>query len=114
MTTETVSRGSRAGTGDIMGFGIFLTVLGAILAFAVRQGEAPTIDLDVVGLILMIAGGGIILYARQGRTQERVVTTIDDNSDPSRPTHTVIESVNERDSAHGATPLPPATHRPAD
>jgi hypothetical protein len=74
-----------------------LTVLGAILAFAVRQGDSPTLDLDVVGLILMIAGGGVIYYAREGRTRQRVVTTIDDNSDPSRPTHTVIERVNERE-----------------
>ena len=88
-----------------MGLGIFLTVLGAILAFAVRQGDSPTIDLDVVGLILMIAGGAVIAFARQGNTRERVVTTIDDLSDPSRPTHTVIESVNDGDAA---------THRPAD
>jgi uncharacterized protein YjeT (DUF2065 family) len=81
-----------------VGFGIFLIVVGAILAFAVRQGEAPALDLDVVGLILMAAGVAVILYARHGRTHERVVTTIDDTSDPSRPTHTVIERRNERDS----------------
>lgn len=93
-----------------MGLGIFLTVLGAILAFAVRQGDSPTIDLDVVGLILMIAGGVIITYARQGSTKERVVTTIDDTSDPDRPTHTVIESVKDRDSGIDATR--PPSHRP--
>lgn len=86
-----------------MGVGIFLTVLGAILAFAVRQGEEPAVDLDVVGLILMIAGGAIIYFTREGHTRQRVVTTIDDNSDPSRPTHTVIEQINDRDSAPEGT-----------
>ena len=81
-----------------MGFGIFLVVVGAILTFGVRQGDAPTVDLHVVGLILMAAGVGVMFYARHGSTRERVVTTIDDNSDPTRPTHTVIESVNDRDS----------------
>jgi hypothetical protein len=78
--------------------GIFLAVLGAILTFAVRQGGSPTVDLNIVGVILMVAGAGVILYARHGSTRERVVTTIDDSSDPSRPTHTVIESLNDRDS----------------
>lgn len=80
-----------------MGAGIFLAVVGAILTFAVRQGDSPTVDLDVVGLILLLAGAAVMAYARHGRTHERVVTTIEDTSDPSRPTHTVIESVNDRD-----------------
>ena len=81
-----------------MGIGILLIVVGAILAFAVRQGDSPRVDLDVVGLILMAAGAAVILYARHGSTHERVVTTIDDTSDPNRPTHTVIETRNDRDS----------------
>jgi hypothetical protein len=81
-----------------MAVGISLAVLGAILAFAVRQGDSPRVDLHVVGLILMVAGGAVILYARHGSTRERVTTTIDDSSDPDRPTHTVIESFNDRDS----------------
>jgi hypothetical protein len=98
-----------------MGPGIFLTVFGAILTFAVRQGEAPLINLDVVGLILMIAGGAVIAYARHGSTHERVVTTIDDLSNPSRPTHTVIESVNDRDSGTEMVGRqPPATHHRHD
>ena len=86
--------------------GIFLAVLGAILTFAVRQGESPTLDLRVVGLILMAAGAAVILYARHGSTRERTVTTIDDTSDPSRPTHTVIERVNDRDSGPEAAGHP--------
>ena len=81
-----------------MGLGILLVVLGAILAFAVRQGDEPTVDLGTVGLILVAAGAGVMLYAQHGRTRERVVTTIDDSSDPHRATHTVIESVNDWDS----------------
>ena len=81
-----------------MGLGIFLVVIGAILAFAVRQGDEPTVDLDTVGLILLAAGAGVMLYAQHGSTRERVVTTIDDSSDPHRSTHTVIESVNDWDS----------------
>ena len=78
--------------------GILLAVLGAILAFAVHQGDSPTIDVNTVGLILMAAGAAVIMYARHGSTRERVVTRIDDTTDPNRPTHTVIESVNDRDS----------------
>jgi len=77
-------------------------VFGAILTFAVRQGDSPRVDLDVVGLILMIAGAAVVLWARSGTTRERVVTTIDDTSDPNRPTHTTIESVNDRDSGPDA------------
>jgi hypothetical protein len=38
-----------------------------------------------VGLILMVAGAAVIVWARSGSTRERVVTTIDDTSDPNRP-----------------------------
>jgi hypothetical protein len=86
--------------------GIFLAVLGAILTFAVRQGESPTVDLNVVGVILMAAGAAVIVYARHGSTRERTVTTIDDTSDPTRPTHTVIERLNDRDSGPEATEPP--------
>ena len=43
-----------------MALGIFLAVLGAILTFAVRQGDSPTVDLNVVGLILMVAGAAVM------------------------------------------------------
>ena len=78
-----------------MGRGIFLMVVGAILALAVRQGDSPTVDLDTVGLILFTAGVAVVLLSKSRTTQERVVTRIEDTSDPYRPTHTVIERVNE-------------------
>ena len=101
-----------------MGLGIFLIVVGAILALAVRQGDSPTIDLDVVGLILMAAGAAIIWYARRGNGRERVVTRIDDLSDPHRPTHTVIERATDgaletgaSDGPHHPTALPDGEQR---
>ena len=93
--------------------GITLIVLGAILAFAVRQGDRPAIDLDVVGLILMAAGAAVIWYARRGRARARVVTTVDDTSDPARPTHTVVESVTENDTdADGPPTVADQRHHP--
>ncbi|HET7691306.1 MAG TPA: DUF6458 family protein [Nocardioidaceae bacterium] len=74
-----------------MGWGIFLMVLGAILALAVRQGDSPTVDLDTVGVILFAAGVAVVLLRQHRTTQERVVTHIDDTTDPNRVKHTVIE-----------------------
>lgn len=79
-----------------MGLGVFLTVLGAILAFAVRDG-VPGLDLKMVGLIFMLAGGAIIAYARKDATRERVVTRVEDPADPDTPTHTVQETVVDRE-----------------
>ena len=39
-----------------LGGSIFLLVLGAILAFAVGEGQIGTLDLDMVGYILLGAG----------------------------------------------------------
>ena len=47
-----------------VGVGLFLVVLGAILAFGVRDG-VPALNLTVVGIILMLAGGAVIAHARQ-------------------------------------------------
>ena len=46
-----------------MGRGIFLMVVGAILALAVRQGDSPTVDLDTVGLFLFTAGVAVVLLS---------------------------------------------------
>ena len=59
-----------------MGGGMFLLVVGAILAFAVDD-DLPGIDLNVTGLILMLAGAAAIAWARRGSERERVVTTTD-------------------------------------
>lgn len=79
-----------------MGIGVFLLILGAIFTFAVRT-DTSAVDLQIVGLILMTAGGLIIYFVRNGRTTERETTTYDDLSDPNRPAHTVHETVTEHD-----------------
>lgn len=52
-----------------MGAGLLLVVLGAIIAFAVDD-QVPGLNLDVTGLILMVAGALVIAHARQ-RERER-------------------------------------------
>jgi hypothetical protein len=79
-----------------MGLGIFLLILGAILTFAVR-GDTSVVDLQVAGLILMVAGAVIVYLTRNGTIKMRTVRTVDDTSDPDRPVHTVYETVTEKD-----------------
>jgi uncharacterized membrane protein HdeD (DUF308 family) len=79
-----------------VGPGIFLAVVGAILVFAVRA-DASVVDLQVVGLILMIAGAAVMVHARRGTRRERVITRVDEPTDPTRPTHTVEKSITDRD-----------------
>ena len=79
-----------------MGAGIFLIVVGAILAFAVR-GDTNFVDIQVVGLILILGGVAAVWHARRGRTVERNVTHVDDLTDPDRQVHTVRESRTEQD-----------------
>ena len=56
-----------------MGPGIFMIVGGAILALAVRR-DSPVMDLDVLGLILVVAGAGVIAASRTSVRRERIVT----------------------------------------
>ena len=86
-----------------MGVGVFLLVLGAILALAVR-GDSSVVDLQVVGVILMVAGAAIVYFARRGATAEREVVTIEDHHDPERSVRTVHERVTEQDSTGGHPP----------
>ena len=79
-----------------MGAGVSLAVLGAILAFAVRA-DPPGINLPVVGLILMVAGAALIVHARRGSRHERVITRVEQPLDPTAPTHTVQQTIQERD-----------------
>jgi uncharacterized membrane protein len=79
-----------------VGLGIFLLVLGAIFTFAVR-GDTSVVDLQVVGIILMVAGAVVVYFTRNGTIKMRTVKTVDDNSDPHRPIHTVYETVTEKD-----------------
>jgi hypothetical protein len=45
-----------------IGVGIFLTVLGAILAFAIET-DVPGINVNTLGVILMVTGAVVILYS---------------------------------------------------
>lgn len=56
-----------------MGTGLGLAVLGAILAFAVRA-EPEAVDIQTIGLILILAGAVVIWNARRTSTRERIVT----------------------------------------
>ena len=78
-----------------MGPGIVLLILGAILTFAVR-GDTNFVNLHVVGVIFLIAGGVLVYFGRNA-TRARKVTTVEDLSDPDRPVRTVSEEVVEHD-----------------
>jgi hypothetical protein len=71
-----------------IGAGIFLIVIGAILAFAVDTTIAG-LDLDVVGWILMLAGvAGLIFFLyfwHRRRTQRVVVAERRDDHDSGQP-----------------------------
>lgn len=67
-----------------MGPGITLVVLGAILAFAVRT-DAPAVDIQTVGLILMVAGAAVIAYARRERRAERLVRQVEHHGATTEP-----------------------------
>ena len=60
-----------------MGAGITLMIVGAILAFAVRR-ETPGVDVQTVGVILLVAGALVIAHARRGSRRERTVTRVED------------------------------------
>jgi ABC-type proline/glycine betaine transport system permease subunit len=79
-----------------MGPGVALAVVGAILTFAVRA-EPPGINLTVVGIILMVAGFGLIANARRGARRKRVVTRVEHPADPTAAPHTVQQTIQERD-----------------
>ena len=78
-----------------MGTGVFLMVVGAILAFAVDD-DVPNINLGVTGLILMIAGAVVIAHARYNEQREKVVTLREESEDPHTAPRVVEEVVRER------------------
>jgi hypothetical protein len=78
-----------------VGAGLFLLVLGALLAFAVKD-DMPGVNLGVAGLILMVAGAAVIAHARANAQKERVVERHEESSDPDMPTHVVREIQKER------------------
>jgi hypothetical protein len=60
-----------------VGAGITLMIVGAILAFAVRR-ETPGVDVQTVGVILLVAGALVIAHARRGSLRQRTVTRVED------------------------------------
>jgi hypothetical protein len=73
-----------------------MVVLGAILALGVRA-EAPGIDIQTIGVILMLGGVAVLAHARRGTRREHVVTRIEDPLDPEQPVHPVREHVTDRE-----------------
>lgn len=67
-------------------------MLGAILAFAVRA-EASAVDLQVVGLIFMVAGAAIMAYSRREKRSAQVVTRVERSADGAEEPRTVQETV---------------------
>jgi hypothetical protein len=58
-----------------VGVSVFLLILGAIFKFAIKQDlVGKSVDLHVIGVILMIAGGATfllqLLMANRGRAQQ--------------------------------------------
>jgi membrane protein implicated in regulation of membrane protease activity len=79
-----------------VGPGIFLLVLGAVFTFAVRQ-DTPVLDLQVTGVIFMVAGAALVYLSSRSRKRERSVLTRDDLSTPEHPLHEVHETVVDHD-----------------
>jgi hypothetical protein len=76
--------------------GVVLVVIGAILAFAVRD-EVPGVDIHTVGWILMTAGVVVIAHAHRNEQHERVVTRTDSTEDPQLPTHVTKQTTVDRE-----------------
>lgn len=79
--------------------GVTLAVIGAVLTFAVRA-QPSFIDLRVVGVILMIAGAGLIWNSRRGAVHERTITrSRNGDQDPRNPIRGRVtrETIRERD-----------------
>jgi hypothetical protein len=90
-----------------VGAGISLVVLGAILAFAVRK-DASVVDLQIVGLIFMLAGAAIIAHYRRERRQRQIFTHVEQSAG-SQPVH---ETVTHETVYEGDEPPPPPLHQP--
>jgi hypothetical protein len=89
--------------------GISLVIIGAILAFAVRT-DASVIDLQIVGLIFMLAGAAIIAHFRRERHQKQIVTRVEHSDPGTQPTETVQQTVTHETVYEGDEPAP--VHRP--
>lgn len=90
-----------------MGPGITLVVVGAILAFAVRA-DSSVLDVQVVGLIFMLAGAAIIAYYRRERHQKQVVTRVEHTDPGGEPVETVQQTITQ-ETIYEGDEAPPAT-----
>ncbi len=90
--------------------GILLIVIGAIFAFAVR-GDTEAVDLQKMGVILMLGGLAFVYQARKAGGRLRETRVIDDLSDPKRQVHIVREYASDDEPADGSPARWPA---PAD
>jgi hypothetical protein len=70
--------------------------MGAILTFAVRANTS-VINVTVVGIILMVAGAGLIIHARRGTRHERIITREEVPPGSTMPTQTVTKVIEERE-----------------
>ena len=79
-----------------MGVGILLAIVGAILTFAVRANTS-VINLTVVGIIFMVAGGLLIWHGRNGVRRKRVITREERPSGATTAVSTVRQTIEERE-----------------
>jgi hypothetical protein len=80
--------------------GVIFLMMGAVLTFAVKN-DSSVVDLQILGVILMLGGGALIYHGQQNRNRVREVTTIDDLTNPDRPVHVVREELAEDDPYEG-------------
>ena len=78
-----------------MGPGLLLLVLGALLAFAVKD-DIPGVNLGVAGLILMVAGAAVIAHARATAQKEQVTVRREETDESTPHTHVVQETIRQR------------------
>src|SRR5918998_1603225 len=82
-----------------IGVGIFLIAVGAILAFGIRDDDGGTVNLTVVGVVIMLAGAaGIWLSYKITNDRRRVPT---DAIDPAvEEQYRTIEASHAHDQHH--------------
>jgi len=81
-----------------MGAGLVLVVIGAILSFAVTD-HVDNVNLGIVGLILMIAGGAVIANAKRTSVSEHTVVERQGDGSPTRVVDEVVRH-NDVDDGH--------------
>ncbi len=100
-----------------IGIGIFLLVLGAILAFAVHANFG-WLDINVVGWILILAGVvelviTLMVWSRRRNASTVTQREVYQNGQPTTVTERTVHdsSVNPENGPGGSTPAPPPPRR---